>query len=69
MRSRGPTLGVLPDLSRQAGRILAYGLVQQCFDVGDVEGKVWRVDLCDNTTTAQPLEGERQLASRYQDQM
>jgi hypothetical protein len=43
--------------------------VQQYFDVGDVEGKVWRVDFRDEATTPQALQGERQLASGYQDQM
>jgi hypothetical protein len=69
MHRCGPTTGVFPDCPRQAGRIPPHGLAQQCIDIGNVEGKVGRVDLRDKTTTPQPLNGEGELTSGYQDQM
>jgi YVTN family beta-propeller protein len=46
-----PTTGVLPHSPRQARQILTRGRRQECLDIGDVKGKVGRVDLRDKTVT------------------
>ncbi|HEX8934277.1 MAG TPA: hypothetical protein VF788_08820, partial [Pseudonocardiaceae bacterium] len=46
-----------------------HRLAQQRLNIGNVEGKVRRVDLHDQTATPEPLHRERQLTPGYQDQM